>query len=126
MYSNVLSTVVLICSLPSWHSNLHPSTPSSHHLLSFCTNASLGPPFLPKSTTLTQQPSKFMNRLQPILMPLNHRLINTANFLHSCMLISKLPCTILFTRSGYLLQWYMSYPRTATRYTPVLVLFTAA
>ena len=30
--------------------------PSSHHLLSSCTNASLGLPSLPKSATLTQQP----------------------------------------------------------------------
>ena len=39
--------------------------PSSHHLLNSCTNTNLGLPFLPKSTTLTQQPLKFMNGLLP-------------------------------------------------------------
>ena len=29
-----------------------------------------------------------------------------------------------FTRSGFLLQWYTSYPRTATRSTPAMVLST--
>ena len=60
MHSNTLSTAVLICSLPSWHSALYQLMPSSHHLLSSWTNTNLGPPFLPKSTTLAQQPSKFM------------------------------------------------------------------
>ena len=40
--------------LTSQYSELIQSTPSSHHLLSSCTNASLGPPCLPKSTTLAQ------------------------------------------------------------------------
>ena len=126
MHSNVLCTVVPICSLLSWHSELFQLMPSSHHLLSSCTNASLGPPFLPKSTTLTQQPSKFMNRWLPTPTPPNHGLINTANLLHPCMLVSQLSCMIPFTRFGSLLQWYMSYPRTATRYTSVMVLFTTA
>ena len=54
MHSNVLSTVVPIHSFPSWCSKLLQSLPSSHHLLSSCTNTSLGPPFLPESATLTQ------------------------------------------------------------------------
>ena len=124
MHSNVLSTAVLIHSLPSWHSKLHQWMPSSHHLLSSCTSASLGPPFLPKSATLTQQPPKLMNGLRAAPMPSNHRQINTASLLYPCMLVSQLPCTIPFTRFGYLAPWYMSYPRTATRYTPVMVLFT--
>ena len=123
---HVLSTVVLICNSPSWHSELHQSMPSSYHLLSSCTNASLGPPFLPKSATLTKQPSKFTNGLIPTLMPSKHRQINTANLLHSCMLVSQLPCMTPCTRFGFLLLWYMSYPRTATRYAPVMVLSTAA
>ena len=49
-------------SSPSWHSKLLQLVPSSHHLLSSCTNTSSGPPSLPKSATLTQQPSKFVNR----------------------------------------------------------------
>ena len=59
----MLSTVVLIHSLPSWCSKLLQSMPSSHHLLSSCTNASLGPPSLPKSTTLnpTSPPSSQMD-----------------------------------------------------------------
>ena len=44
--------------LSPWHSELHQLMPISHRLLSFCTNARLGPPFLPKSTTLTLQPSQ--------------------------------------------------------------------
>ena len=96
------------------------------YLLSSCTNASLGPTFLPKSTTLTQQPSKFMNRLIPGLTPSDHRLINTANLLHLCTLVSQLPCTIPFTRFGSSLQWYVSYPRTATKCAPVQVLSTTA
>ena len=125
MHSNVLSTVVPICRLPSWHSQLCQLMPSSHHLLSSCTNTSLGPPFLPKSATLTQQPSMFVNGLLPTLTPSNHRPINTANLLHPCMLVSQLPCMIPSTRFGSLLHWYVSYPRTATRYAPVMVLFTA-
>ena len=97
-----------------------PSLPSS------CTNTSLGPPFLPKSVTLTQQPSKFMNRLTPTLTPTDHRLINTANLLHPCMWVSQLPCTIPFARFGSPLQWYAYYIRTATRYAPGMVLFTTA
>ena len=125
MHSNMLSTVVLIHSLPSWHSELLQLMLSSHHLLSSCTNITSGPPSLPKSATLTQQPSKFMNGLIHTLTPSDHRLINTANLLHPCMLVSQLPCTIPFARFGSLLQWYMSYPRTATRYAPVMVLSTA-
>ena len=68
--------------LPFWDSKLHPLIPSSHHLLSSCTNARLGSPFLPKFTTLTQQPSRFMNELMPTLMPLSHRQANDANLLH--------------------------------------------
>ena len=41
-----------------------PIAPSCHHPPSSCTNASLGPPFLPESATLTQQPYKFVNRLR--------------------------------------------------------------
>ena len=125
MHSNMLSTVVLICSSPFWHSKLLQSMPSSHHLLSSYTNASLGPPFLPKSATLTQQPSNFTNGLIPTLMPSRHRWINTANLLHPCMLVNQLPCMMPFARIGSLLWSYASYPRTATRYAPVMVLFTA-
>ena len=126
MHSNMLSTVVLICSLPSWHSELHLLMPSSHHLLSSCTDARLGPQFLPKSTTLTQQPSKFTNGLIPTPMPSRHRQINAANLLHPCMLVSQLPCMTPCARFGSLLQWHVSYQRTATRYAPVMVLFTSA
>ena len=49
MHSNVLSTAVPIHSLPFWHSELLQLMSSSHCLLSSCTNASLGSPFLPKS-----------------------------------------------------------------------------
>ena len=124
MHSNVVSTVVLIYSSPSWHSKLLQLTPSSHHLLSSCTNANVGPLFLPKSATLTQQPSNFMNGLIPTLMPSRHRWINTVNLLHPCMLVSQLPYMMPFARFGSLLQWYVSYPRTATRYAPAMVLFT--
>ena len=58
MHSNALSTVVLTHSLPFWHSELHPPMPSSHHLLSSCTNARFGPPFLPESATLIWQASQ--------------------------------------------------------------------
>ena len=124
MHSKVLSTVVVIHNLPSWHSKLLQLMPSSHHLLSSCTNANLELPSLPKSATLTQQPSKFMSELLPFLTPLYHRQINTANLLHPCLLVSQLPCTIPFARFGSPLQWYMSYPRRATRYIPVMILFT--
>ena len=88
MHSSVLSTVVLICNSPSWHSELLQSMPSSPHLLNSCTNTSLGPSSLPKCATLMQQPSKFVNRLTPVPMPSDHRLINTANHLHPCVLVS--------------------------------------
>ena len=122
----MLSTVVPICSSPSWCSELLQLMPSSHHLLSSCTNTSLGPPSLPNSATLTQQPSRFVNRLLPTLTPSDHRVINTANLLHSCMLVSQLSCMTPFTRSGSPLQWHATYPRTATRYAPAMVLSTAA
>ena len=83
--------------------------PSSHHLLSSCTNTSLGPPSLPKSTTLTQQPLKFMNGLLSTPTPTNYRLINTASLLHPCMLVSQLSHMMLFARYGSPLPWYMSY-----------------
>ena len=126
MHSNVLSTVVPIFSLPSWCSKLCQSMPSSHHLPSSCTNTSLGPPFLPKSATLTQLACRFMNRLQPILMPSNHRQTNTANLLHPCMLVSQLPCMTPFARFGSPQQWYTSYPRTVTKYAPVMAWSTTA
>ena len=124
MHSNMLSTAVPICSSSSWCSEILQLMPSSHHLLSSCTNTSLGPPSLPKSPTLTQQPSKFVNGLIPTLTPSDHRLINIANLLHPCMLVSQLPCMIPFVRFGSLLQWYATYPRTATQYAPVMVLST--
>ena len=121
----MLSTVVPIHSSPSWCSELPQSMPRSHHLLSSCTNANLRPPSLPKSRTLTLQHSKFVNKLLPILTPPNHRLINTANLLYPCMLVSQLPCMIPFTRFGSPLLWYASYPGTATRYASAMVLFAA-
>ena len=125
MHSNILSTAVPIHTLPSWCSELHQLMPSFHHLLSSCTNTSLGPSILPKSATLTQQPSKFVNGLIPAPMPPRHRWINTANLLHPCMLVSPLPCMTPFARFGSPLQWYASYPRTTTKYAPVMVWSTA-
>ena len=125
MHANVLSTVVQIHSSPSWHCELHQSTPSSDHLLSSCTYASLGPPFLPKSITLTQQPSKFMNRLIPALTPSDHKLINTANLLHTLYAGQPVAMYVPFTRFGSPLQCYGHYLRIATRYAPAMVLFTA-
>ena len=118
----MLSTALPLHSLPSWCSELLQVRPSSHHLLSSCTNTSSEPPFLPKSAALTQQPPKFANRLLPTLMPPNHRQTITANLLDPCMLVSQLPCMTPFARLGSLLQWYESYPRTATRYAPAIVL----
>ena len=85
MHSNALSTAALTHSLPFWHSELHPSMPSSHHLLSSCTNARLGPPYLPESATPTQQLSRFMSELMPTLMPPSHRQTKDANPLHPCI-----------------------------------------
>ena len=79
-----------------------------------------------KIYNMTQKPLKLVNGLLPTLTPSNHRLINTANLLYPCMLVSPLPCMMLFARFGSPLQWYASHPRTATRYAPVMVLFTAA
>ena len=120
MHSNVLSTVALNHSSPFWHSELHPSMPSSHHLLSSCTNARLGPPFLPESATLTWQPSRFMNKLMPAPMPPSHRQTNDANLLHPCMLASPLQCMTPSVRSGSLPLWYVSCQKTATKHTPVM------
>ena len=60
--------------------------PSSHHLLSSCTNARLGPPFLPEFATLIWQPTP---------MPPSHRQKNDVNLLHPCMLVNPLQCTTL-------------------------------
>ena len=100
--------------------------PSSHHLLSSCTNTRLGPPFLPEYTTLTQQPSRFINELMPALMPPSHRQTNDANPLHPCMLASLLQCTTPSIRSGSLPLWYVSCQKTATKCTPVMAWSTAA
>ena len=125
MHSNVLSTAALTCSSPSWHSELHPSMPSSCHLLSSYTNARLGPPFLPEFATLTQQPSRFMNELMPTLIPPNHRQTNDANLLHHCMLVSQLHLMTPSVRSGFLPLWYRSCQKTATKCSPVMVWSTA-
>ena len=126
MHSNMLSTVVLTHSLPFWCSEPHPSMPSSCHLLSSCTNTRLGPPFLPESTTLTQQPSRFMNELMLAPMPPSHRQTNDVNLLHPCMLASPLQCMTPSARSGSLPLWYTSCQKTATKCTPVMVWSTAA
>ena len=99
--------------------------PSSHCLLSSCTNARLGPPFLPKFATLTQQPSRFVNELMPALMPPSHRQANDANLLHHCMPVSHLQCMTPSARSGFLQLWYMSCQKTTTKCAPVMVWSTA-
>ena len=96
MHSNLLSTAVLTHSSSSWHFKLHPSMPSSHHLQSSCTNARLGPPFLPEFVTLIWQPSRFQNELMTSLMPPSHRQTNDANSLHPCMPASPLQCMTLW------------------------------
>ena len=112
-------------SLPFWCSKLHPFIPSSYHLLNSCTNARLGPPFLPEFTTLTQQPSRFMNKLIPAPMPPSHRQTNDANLLHPCMLASQLRCMTPSTRSGFLPLCYMSCQKTATKCALVMAWSTA-
>ena len=121
----MLSTVVPLHSSPSWHSELHQLMPSSHHLLSACTNANLGPPFLPKSTTLIQQPSNFMNRLDThsndfkaqadihckSLAPLYG---GQPVAMHDALNKIWIPATVVHI-----------LPKDNTRYTPVMVLFTA-
>ena len=121
----MLSTVVPTHSSPVWYSELHPSMPSSHYLLSSCTNARLGPPFLPEFATLIQLPSRFMNKLMPTTMPPSHRQTNDANPLHPCMLASLLQCTTPSARSGSLPLWYMSCQKTANKCTPVMAWSTA-
>ena len=120
MHSNVLSSVALTHSLPFWCSKLHPSMPSSHHLVSYCTDARFGPPFLPEFATLIQQPSKFVNELTPALMPPSHRQTNDANPLHSCMPARLLQCMTPSIISGSLPLWHMSCQKTATKCAPVM------
>ena len=88
--------------------------PSSHHQLSSCTNARLGPPFLPESATLTLQPSRFVNELMHAPMPPSHRQTYNANLLHPCMPATPLWCMTPFARSGSLPLWYVSCQKTAT------------
>ena len=121
MHSNVLSTVALTHSLPFWHSKLHPLMPSSHHLLSSCTDARFRPPFLPEFSTLIWQPSRFMNELMPAPMPPSDRQTNEASPLHPCILASLMQCTTPSLRSGTLPLWYASCQKTATKCTPVMV-----
>ena len=121
MHSNALSTAVPTHSLPFWHSELHPLMPSSHHLLSSCTNARLGPPFLPEFATLIQLPSRFMNELMPSLMPPSHKQTNDANPLHPCVPASPLQCMTPSVRSGSLPLWYVSCQKTATKCAPIMV-----
>ena len=111
----MLSTVALTHSLPFWQSELHPSMPSSHHLLRTCTNPRFRPPFLPESATLTQQSSRFMNKLMPTWMPPSHRQTNDANLLHPYMPASPLWHMTPSIRSGCLPLWYVSCQKTATK-----------
>ena len=125
MHSNALSTAVLTHSSPFWHSELHPSMPSFHDLLSSCTNARLGSLFLPESATPTWQSSRFTNELMPTLMPPSHRQTNDANLLHPCMPVSPLWCTTPSISSGSLPLWYMSCWKTATKCAPAMAWSTA-
>ena len=126
MHSNMLSTMALTHSLPFWCSELHPLIPSSHHLLSSCTNARLGSPFLQEYATLAWQPSRLVNKLMPTLMHPSHRQTNDANPLHPCMPASPLQCMIPSVRSGSLSLWYVSCQKTATKCPPVMAWPTAA
>ena len=126
MHFNALSTVVLTPSLPFWCSELDPLMPSSYNLLSSCTNARFGPPFLPELATLIQQPSRFVNKLMPSLMPPSHRQTNAADLLHPFMLASLLQCMTPPIRSGSLPLWHMSCQKTATKCAPVMVWSTTA
>ena len=111
MHSNALNTGVLTHSLPFWCSELHPSMPSSHHLLTYCTDARFGPTFLPKFATWTQQPPRFMSKLMPTPMPPSYRQTNNANPLHPCMLASQLQCSTPSIRSGSLALWVHVLPK---------------
>ena len=126
MHSDMLSTAVPTHSLPFWCSKLHPLMPSSHHLLSSCTDARFGPPFLPEFATQTQQPTKFVNMLMLTLMPPSHRQTNDANPLHPCMPASLLWCMTPSTRSGSLPLWKVSCQKTATKCAPTMAWSTAA
>ena len=116
----MLSTVVPTHSSPFWHSELQPSMPSSHHLLSSCTNARLEPPFLPEFATPIWLPSGFVNELMPVLMPPSHRQTNDVTPLHPCMLASPLQCMTPSIRFGSLPLRYASCHKTATKCTPVM------
>ena len=120
MHSNTLSTVALTHSSPFWCSELHPLMPSSHHLLSSCTNARVGPPFLPEFATPIWLPSRFVNELIPTPMPPSHRQTNDANPLHPCMPASPLQCTTHSKGSGSLPLWYSSCQKTGTKCAPVM------
>ena len=126
MHSNVLSTAAPTHSSPFWCSKIHPLMPSSCHLLSSCTNARLGPPFLPEFATPIQQPPRFMNKLMPTPMPPSHRQTNDANPLHPYLPASLLQHTTPSVRSGSLPLWYMSCQKTATKCVPVMAWSTTA
>ena len=103
-----------------------PINTKLHHLLSSCTDARFGPPFLPEFATLILQPSRFANELMPAPMPPNYRQTNDANLLHPCMLASLLWCMTPSVTSGSLSLWYMSCWKTATKCTPVKAWSTTA
>ena len=112
---------------PFWCSELHPLMPSSHHLLSYCTNARLGPPFLPEFATLIWQPSRFMGTNWCLFWCLQVTGRQTMQIsLHPCMLASLLWCTTPSIRSGFLSLWYASCQKTATKCTPVIAWSTSA
>ena len=122
----MLCTVVPTHSSPFWCSKLYPSMPSSHYMQSSCTDARLGPPFLPEFTTPILQPSRFVNKLRPAPMPQSHRQTNDANLLHPCMLASPLQCTTPSIKSGSLPLWYVSCQKTATKCATVMAWSTTA
>ena len=125
MHSNEPNTVVLIHTLPYYHSKLHQLTPSFHLQQSCCTNADSEQPFWLRYTIVTHQLHKSMSRLTHALKLLNHRLTNAAKHLCHCMLVNQLQCMTPSERFGFLLLWYTSYHGSAIKYTPTMVPHTA-
>ena len=101
--SNKPNTAVPINSLPCYHSELHPLTPSFHLQHSCCTNADSEQPFQPRYATVTHQPYKSMSRSTHTLKLLKHRLTNIAKHLCHCMLVNQLQCMTPSEGFGFLL-----------------------
>ena len=91
--------------------------PNFPHPVRCCTTARYVPPYHLRSAILTQQPYRFKSTLSTKLSMPSPMLTSASSNLHNSMLVSQLQHLTSWGKSGYLLQLFLSFQRTATKYT---------